>query len=251
MRKTDFIAVGIALLVCGQTAQGTEADVLLDKLRHAHPSTRFDTIHPSPIPGLYEVRMGPSVAYVSAKQPGYFLFGHLYDTLNGKDLTGAIAVRLGPSSQQAALGIADLPLSDAIASRHGKGTDVLVVFTDPACPFCQRLEAELSTLADVTIYRFMVPFLGADLPRKVWCTSDRLASLQAAMLGKLPSSSAGRCADPLDRNQELAARMGIQGTPTIILPSGERMEGFATAADIKRSLAAIRKTAAVSRRSEP
>ena len=51
-----------------------------------------------------------------------------------------------------------LPLQHAIKTVKGDGTRYLVVFSDPDCPYCKRLEREtLSKLDNITIFTFLFP----------------------------------------------------------------------------------------------
>lgn len=251
MTKTNSppLALALVLLLALPASHAAQDDALLSRLRRTYPNTSFDAVRRSEIPGLYEVRMGNNVAYVSASHPRYFLFGHLYDAGAGKDLTTS---RQGLTSTPVAsppnIDTAKLPLADAIKSTNGTGGRIVVVFSDPACPYCQRLDAELAKLPDTTIYNFMLPFLGEALPRAVWCASDRLRAWKTAMRGELAPATAAPCENPSERNRALAARLGIVGTPTLILPSGERMEGYASADEIIRRLTASRIDTAAARK---
>lgn len=247
MSITRLLPLALGLVLALPSVQGAQDDALLSKLRRIYPNTSFDEVRRSEIPGLYEVRMGNNVAYVSASHPRYFLFGHLYDASAGKDLTMSHrpppSAPVGPPSKT---DTSKLPLGDAIKSTKGTGERTLVVFTDPACPYCQRLEAELAKLSDTTVYNFMLPFLGEALPQAVWCASDRQVAWKAAMRGELAAAPATPCENPSERNKTLAARLGIVGTPTLIFPSGERVEGYVTADEITRRLGVPRvDTAAV------
>jgi len=133
-----------------------------------------------------------------------------------------------------------LPLQDALKVVHGTGARVLYAFSDPACSFCKRLEPELARLQDVTVYTFVLPFQGRQLPQAVLCAADPVKSWQAVMLNADTSGLNGQadCATPLDRNVQLARQLGVNGTPTIFYADGTRTTGYVPGAEIERRLAA-------------
>lgn len=248
MKTISTLPVALALAFVLPASHGAPEDALLSRLRREHPKTTFDAVRRSAIPGLYEVRMGDNVAYVSASRTRYFLFGHLYDADAGVDLTkGRQQAAPAPVEPPAHIDFDALPLADAIKTVSGNGAAQLAVFTDPACPYCQRLEGELAKLPDATVYKFLVPFLGDALPQTVWCAKDRQRAWEAAMHGQLAASEAPACANPIERNRQLATRLGIVGTPTLVLSTGGRIDGYASAHEIARQLAVTHATTHVTK----
>ena len=73
------------------------------------------------------------------------------------------------STAAAPIRFEQLPLSDAVKTVHGAGQRRLAVFSDPNCPYCKQLEAELASLDNITIYTFLLPFLGETKPIAIWC----------------------------------------------------------------------------------
>jgi len=202
-------------------------------LKHLYPKTTFTKISQTPMSGVYEVVMGKNVAYVE-ETGRYFLFGHLYDMKLQRDLTEDKA------AAASALDFDSLPKQDAVVTVKGKGTRKIAVFSDPDCPYCKKLETEtMLKLDDVTIYTFLFPIdsLHPDSRRKavgVWCAKDQAKAWENLMLrGVVP---VGDCENPIERNVSLAARLGINGTPTIVLDNGRTIPGAMPVAQLQSLL---------------
>lgn len=203
-------------------------------LKAAYPGTRFRDIRPTPLPGIFEVTMGRNLAYVGG-DGRHFLFGHLFDMRAQRDLT---ADRLEAARR---IDFASLLLADAITTVRGNGSRVLAVFSDPDCPYCRKLEQELAKLDNVTVHTFLYPLAELHPQARaraiaVWCAQDRAAAWQALMLdGKAPSPAA-ECAHPVDRNIELARKLGLEGTPALFDVRGRHLAGAAPAQRIEEFL---------------
>ncbi|WP_304993792.1 DsbC family protein [Burkholderia plantarii] len=231
-------------------------------LHARYPATQFREVAATPSTGIYEVVMGGKVAYTDVTGR-YFLFGHLFDMVTQQDLT----VPLEQALQKVRFP-ADR-LQDAFVEVHGDGHRKVAIFDDPDCPYCLSLEAELAGLKDVTIYRFLYP-LESIHPRarahaiSIWCADDRLGAWHAwlpvalsrwmrdhgsdmtGVAGQRKATPAparvepklASCENPIDRNEALAASLGINGTPSLVSLDGRVMPGAASADAIDKWLGA-------------
>ena len=154
------------MLCAGAVAQ--EATIRKNLEQRLPDLPKIDEITKSPIPGLYEVRVGTEIFYAD-EQGNHLIQGSMLDTRTRTDLTQARIDKL------TAIDFATLPLKDAIVWKQGNGTRKLAVFADPNCGYCKRFEKDLSNVKNVTVYTFLFPMLGGDSPEKsrdIWCAKD-------------------------------------------------------------------------------
>ncbi|MEQ1515160.1 MAG: DsbC family protein [Usitatibacteraceae bacterium] len=222
------ISLGVALTVSALNAAGAEdTPPIAATLAKLYPATSFETIKPTPVPGVFEVVAGKNVMYVDATGR-YFFFGHLFDMSNQQDLTPEVV------RQTTRVDFSDLPLADAIKVVRGAGSRSLAIFSDPDCAYCRKLESELAKLTDVTLYTFPFVLLNPDsAPRavSVWCSPDPAKSW-ARLLAGGHTPAASECPNPIQRNIALAQHLGVTGTPTLINQYGRVLPGAASAAQI-------------------
>jgi thiol:disulfide interchange protein DsbC len=197
---------------------------------------KVEDVRPSPIAGLYEVRSGTDVGYVST-DGRFYVDGDVFDMVSKHNLTedvrkkGRLALLAGIRDQDA---IIFAPKSGA---QH-----TVTVFTDVDCVHCRRMHSEIGELnrLGVRVRYLMFPRggPGSDSWQKaqsVWFSADRRDALTRAKKGE--KVAAGRCESPVAAQYELGRELGITGTPGIVTDSGEYLAGYANAAYLAAYLA--------------
>lgn len=232
-------AWGLALMAAA-SAQADEAAIRKNLAERLPNLPKIDEVSKSPIPGIFEVRYGAEIFYTD-DQGSYVIQGELIDTKTRTNVTQARIDKL------TMIDFAALPLKDAVLVKQGTGARKLVVFADPNCGYCKRIERDLLTLKDISIYTFLYPILGPDSnvkSRDIWCAKDAGKAWRSWMVdGVAPSKAAGDCdVAALDRNVKLGQKHRVNGTPAVVFEDGTRAPGALPAAQIEaRMLAAAKK----------
>jgi len=211
-----------------------ESAAIKKALEQKFPGAEVRGVAKSPYFGLYEVQFDDRILYTDAKAR-YIVVGAVYDTETKVNLTEDRQRKLNR------VDVSSLPLDLAIKKVKGTGERTLVVFSDADCPFCHKLEDELKTVDNVTIYTFLFPIdsLHPDAARKskmIWCAPDRVAAWDAFFAtGALPDNK-GECDAPIAKTAELGARFKVNATPTLMFADGSIVPGALPAQRLEAEL---------------
>jgi len=234
----------ISLIMAALFATSAYADEasLKKAIETVYPKLKVQSITKTPYAGLYEVFLDGQIIYTDDKFSFLIAEGKVIDPVSRRNLTED---RLDELNK---VDFASLPLDQAIKVVKGNGSRKLVVFSDPDCPFCKRLEQrELVNITDVTIYTFLFPLEqlhpdAANKARAIWCSADRAKAWTDWVLNNQMPKAATNCDTPIDKIAALGRKLGVSSTPTLILQDGKRILGAYPAKEIEQALEAAAKT---------
>lgn len=232
IRSISLLALATAL---AWPALAQEAAIRKNLAERMPDFPKIDEVTKTPIPGLWEVRIGNDLLYTD-EQGNHLIQGTLFDTRAKVNLTDKRLEKL------TAIDFDQLPLKDAMVVKQGSGARKLAVFADPNCGYCKRFERDLLSVKDVTIYTFLYPVLGPDSndkSRSIWCSKDAMKTWRAWMIdGVTPPKAMGACdTAAVERNSAFGRKHRINGTPAILFEDGKRVPGAMPAAEVEKRLA--------------
>lgn len=244
VRAAGLAAASAAALALALSAPGLAADKpapltaeaagVKKAIEQKFPGAEVRGVVKTPYFGLYEVQFDDRIVYTDAKAK-YIVVGAVYDTESKTNLTEERQRKLNR------VDVAALPLDLAIKKVKGTGERTLVVFSDADCPFCHKLEEELKSVDNVTIYTFLYPIdsLHPDAARKsrmIWCAPDRQKAWDAFFAsGALPDNK-GDCDNPVAKTAELGAKFKVNATPTLVFADGSIVPGALPAQRLEAEL---------------
>jgi thiol:disulfide interchange protein DsbC len=202
------------------SGEGAEVKKLLEQ---KFPGAVVGSVAKTPYFGLYEVMFDEQLVYTDAKV-SYVFVGSIYDGATRRNLTEAKMRELSR------VAFDKLPLELAMKRVKGNGQRKLAIFSDADCPFCAKLEKELKSIDNVTIYTFLYPIdqLHPDAARKsriIWCAPDKVKAWDAFFAtGALPKNN-GDCDTPMAATHELGQKMRVSATPTLVFADGSVVPG--------------------------
>lgn len=248
LKNAILVAAG---LIIGVPSLAADQDEKLDKVRQ-RMSSMFEAIQPEhintgPIEGWYEIQSGSIVAYVS-EDGRYLLQGDLIDLDAGVNLTD---LSRNESRREIMASVDD----DQVITFAPEDVKYSVnIFTDVGCGYCRRLHNQIDDyLAQGIEVRYLLyPRNGPaskdwKTSEEVWCATNRNDALTAAKLDKSFASSS--CdASIIQDHYVLGQKIGLSGTPTIVLEDGTLIGGYLPAAALAERLQQSAAATAAARR---
>jgi thiol:disulfide interchange protein DsbC len=210
------------------------------------PSMTVTDVGRAPASGLYQVSVkkeGQSgVVYVDFGKK-HLIVGNIIDIGTRSDLT-----QKGIETSMR-VDVAKIPLKDALVMGNRKGTKKIYVFSDPECPFCGKLHAELEQLAkeepQLKIYVILNPL--EIHPNSGWKSDSIVCASKKGMsdaVKMLADSFAGKevkkvaCGNRYsDEARKMVKSLGLNMTPLTVFADGKVTMGYKTKEELKKELA--------------
>ncbi len=208
-------------------------------MQKAYPGISIQSVTTTPLPGIYEVFTDGQLIYTDEKASYLFISASLIDTAKKSNLTS------DRMSKLTAIKFDQLPLDLAFKKVKGKGERKMAIFSDPDCPFCKRIEGDLTKIDNVTIYMFLFP-IDAIHPqasvraKRIWCSPDRAKAWDDLMQRGILPVAEPNCDNPVDKLIAYGNKHNINGTPTLIFADGARVPGAIPTEQIEQYLASAR-----------
>ncbi|MBA4373060.1 MAG: hypothetical protein C0402_09410 [Thermodesulfovibrio sp.] len=222
-----------------------EAEEILSKMKAT--DAKVAGIKMSPVRGLWEVSLDrrgrQDTLYVgfSKKQ---VVRGTIIDIeAPGNSLATVVQEKkpadIRPQAPERYVEAGKIPLEDALVLGDIHAAKKIVVFTDPDCPYCSKLHAELRKVIeedkDIVFYLKLLPL--KIHPDSLWKSQSILCNRSLTMLednfNKRPIPKPSCQSPVVEENVRLAAELGITGTPTLIMPDGFVLFGGRNARGIR------------------
>ncbi|MBV6418659.1 MAG: Thiol:disulfide interchange protein DsbC [Steroidobacteraceae bacterium] len=219
MLRTATLILSLALLPAL-----VQADVRTDLVKK-FPGATVDDLRPTPMQGIFELRRGGDIVYVS-EDGRYALMGDLYDLKSNSNLSETRRRGLRKELLSA------VPDSQTLIFSPKDPKYTINVFTDVDCAYCRKLHSQIAEYnrLGVRVRYLFFPRTGPDTEswhkaESVWCAADRNEALTRAKRGEaIKSRPCGQT--PVAKEYQLGEDLGIQGTPAIVLANGEMLPGY-------------------------
>lgn len=247
MRKfilTFFVVISIAIFLlihntyssiencdhnCSKCHKITNEEAL-NLLKEGIPDVKVLEVGPAAVKGLWEIaiesRGQKGIAYVDFSKK-YVVSGSILNLKIKTNLTGEKLYNLNK------IDTSQIPLDNALLMGDKNASKKVIIFTDPECPYCGKLHQEIKKILekrkDIAFYIKMFPLTklhpkAYEKSKAIICEKS-LNLLEDSFAGKsLPEP---KCkTSGIDENIKLGEKLGIRGTPAIILPDGGVIPGY-------------------------
>lgn len=252
IKKRLSIWLGLFALSCVSTSYAADADSLpagnlikrltpeaaiTAKLTQAFPNHPVSSVRPSPIDGLYMVKIGGSDVLVTA-DGSKFIQGDIFNITPAGISKWEDPALVGERKKL----LATINPKDSINYKATAATKAVVyVFTDVDCGYCRKLNSDMAEYNKLGIeIRYLafpragIPSPSADKLVTAWCSKDKQSALTKLKEGQsLPNLT---CENPIAAQFELGGRVGVNATPALWMPNGEIKLGYLPPQQLAKAL---------------
>lgn len=169
----------------------------------------------------------------------YVVAGNIYRISDNQNI--AVKSPAAPAAPRE-VDVSRIPLDEALLLGDPMAATQVIVFTDPQCPYCKKLHVSMQEVVrrDPNI-AFRIKLFPLKMHPQAYSISKSIVCNKSLEL--LEQSFADQPVPPplcdapeVDRTLELVKELGINSTPTLVLPDGRVVPGAKSADDLLRLL---------------
>jgi thiol:disulfide interchange protein DsbC len=222
-----------------------EGQIIAQRLQDSNGSMLVAKIRKTQSASFYEVELLNGDVVYSSPDGEYFVYGALYKVEVGK-LTNITELRESVN-RKSLMDQVDVKETVVFAAK-GKEKAVISVFTDIDCGYCRKLHNEVPRLNElgITVRYLAFPRAGVyDQQRQytgsfkkiksVWCDNDPVSAMTKAKTTGFIKDNLD-CEAPIEKQLMLGQKIGVRGTPAIVLQDGTLMPGYMPADSLAQKL---------------
>jgi thiol:disulfide interchange protein DsbC len=237
-----------ALLVLGFSGglQAAEADagvteLIARQLMKVDARIPVESVKPAQIPGMYEVVLGTGEVLYADQKGEYFMLGQLFKLSDDKGFVNLTEARL--NTQRVAL-LKGVQAKDRISFKpDGEVKATIAVFTDVDCPYCRKLHQEVPRLNAMGVQVDYLAFprggehsAAFTKMQSIWCSEPDQRAENLTRVKNGESIEALACDSPVMSQFALGQKVGVTGTPALVLEDGSLVPGYMPAARLAQML---------------
>jgi len=223
VKKVLVASAIIATSLVSLVANAADETAIREKLT-TMLGLEVDSFADSPVKGLVQVSTNRGLFYVS-ENGEYLLQARVFnidENMRNETEVALSSLRLDGVKEMA---------SSAITFKAKEEKHVITVFTDITCGYCRKLHNEIGELNDsgITVRYLAFPRSGLNSENyedmvSVWCAANPQQALTDAKAGDNVASAS--CKNKVAEQYMLGQKLGVNGTPNIILPDGSLVPGY-------------------------
>jgi thiol:disulfide interchange protein DsbC len=205
-------------------------------LKDGIPNVKVLNVAPAPVKGLWEVLLqsgrNKGIVYIDYSKKN-FVSGGIFDIKGKTNLSKERFEELNKKyADSDKVDASKIPLDDALVMGDSGAKYRVIVFTDPDCPYCGKMHAEIKKVLDKRkdIVFFVKMFPLPMHPEAEWKSKSMICKKSVQMLDDNFAGKKIEKADckttAVEDNKKLAAELGISGTPAMVLQDGRVMPGY-------------------------
>jgi len=246
LKSTTFAAtITLLLVLLTPNVWAGEYTKLESSLARINPDMKASSIELTPMVGMYDVMLNTGDRVYMSADGEFFFTGNMYQNAVGRSLVNLTELDAEKSRLVAMQSSA--AQQAWVFPALGEKKVTITVFTDVDCFYCQKLHSEMSAInalgIEVRYLAFPRAGVGSssyDVLVDSWCAENPNEFLTEAKLRshnkQAPQASPRSCDNPVAAHYVLGQQVGVNGTPAIVLDSGEIWPGYLPANELAKRL---------------